>query len=84
MSRTICPITSGEITRLAKAIYASHQLAFEDCQLNAARAIPPAEVEARWRDADPREREDYRWEAAQVLRTVHAMHLVAKEGAGTR
>lgn len=79
----ICPITSGEITRLAKAIYASHQLAFAGCQAKAARAIPPAEVEARWRDANPREREDYRWEAVQVLRTVHAMHLVGKEGSGT-
>jgi hypothetical protein len=62
--------TQANITRLAKAICASHMWACYNPASVQARAIPWPEVEALWFAATTKERADYRWEAAQVLRTL--------------
>lgn len=74
-------ITKREVTRLAKAIYASHTSAFAGSRkTDQAREIPLEEVEKCWRFAEDVERRDYRWEAAQVLRTLRAMGPIGGAG----
>ncbi len=70
-------VTQADITRLAKAICASHSRA-EECNPRSnvgmpARAIPWREVEAVWACHTTKEKADYRWEAAQALRTIAGM-----------
>jgi hypothetical protein len=63
-----------DITRLAKATHASHYRATID-NVESGRRIPWKVVEELWTHALPKERYDYRFEARQVLNTLHAGRL---------
>lgn len=64
--------TKAEITKLAKAIHASHLAAAEGSTVmpRTPRAIPWPYVEAYWRSAMESDRQAYMLEATQVLRTI--------------
>ena len=71
-------VTKAEITRLAKSILASHYYAFAEDRRLPPRALPVAMVEMLWKQAGPKEQADYRWEAAQSLRTARALALAGE------
>lgn len=64
--------TKAEITKLAKAIHASHLAAAEGPAVmpQTPRAIPWPYVEAYWKSAIESDRQAYLQEATQVLRTI--------------